>query len=321
MNDLTSPATAGSCTVHFVNDYDLAVRSTVKRHVAYHQSAQRRHRRSKLLLQSRQTRYLDWRRRCPTQSSETSIPITSTFVPDASASSALDPSGQPGSSSSALVKLQFESELLSNQTVSPSFPLMDISRVSHEDLMVQRCECSRMSYTTKIAQVLKSTVDLIKRCPQTTNRTVMDSIVAYIRKHEVPRQLLLAYLHATSPKAQTLGNSMRNQVDAHTYYGRGTNVLWNRLRHEDDGICDTLVQAVLLLVARAADLGQADEVQLHLGGLRSMVGQRGGINSFASSPLLLQQLRALGASRTYHLTLDCEFSCPSALRFQSRICL
>jgi hypothetical protein len=46
-----------------------------------------------------------------------------------------------------------------------------------------------------------------------------------------------------------------------------------------------------------------------------MVDQRGGINVFGHNPALQHQLWVIERSRTHHLTLSCDPSCPSSLRF------
>ena len=78
---------------------------------------------------------------------------------------------------------------------------------------------------------------------------------------------------------------------------------------------DANVQAVLLLVAYTADFRPPNEVRLHANALRTMVDQRGGIDAFSHTPALLQQLLAIEVSRRFHMTLDCQSSCPDPLRF------
>lgn len=107
----------------------------------------------------------------------------------------------------------------------------------------------------------------------------------------------------------------QDQVDAESYLGRGTNILWNRLRMPGDASSDANIQAVLLLVAYTADFGQASEVRLHADALRTMVDERGGIDAFGHNPALQHQLWAIEGSRESHLTLDCEPTCPRPLRF------
>ena len=80
---------------------------------------------------------------------------------------------------------------------------------------------------------------------------------------------------------------------------------------------DANIQAVLLLVAYAADNGSPQEVSIHLGALFRMIGDRGGMEMLASTAdsALMLQLKAISKSRRLHLTLDCGVDCPGQPRF------
>jgi hypothetical protein len=154
-------------------------------------------------------------------------------------------------------------------------------------------------------------------CEHYQSKDTLESSKAFMLENDTSRHLLLAYAYAyaikrTHPTAD--GNS-QNQVDARTNLGRGTSILRNRLQMAGHASSDANVQAVLLLVAYAADFSQADEVRLHADALRTMVDQRGGIDAFTDNPSLQHQLSVIGRSRRFHLTLDCESDCPDMLRF------
>lgn len=144
---------------------------------------------------------------------------------------------------------------------------------------------------------------------------MLDAAITYMREHEASRNLLLAYAYATRWKVNSSPETVQDQVDAQTHFGRGTNLLWNRLRAADHASSDSNIQAVLLLLAYTADFGQGNEVHLHARALQTMIEQRGGVEAMGHNPTLQHQLRVLERSRQLHLTLDCEPSCPSALRF------
>lgn len=145
--------------------------------------------------------------------------------------------------------------------------------------------------------------------------------MTFMREHESSRHILLAYAYAMRWKLQSSPDTVEDQVDAQTNLGRGTNILWNQLRLSGHESSDSIVQTVLLLVVYTADFGQANEVQLHIDALRTMVAQRGGINAFGHNPALQQQLWVLGNSRSFHLAFDCEDRCTSTLRFPTGLVL
>ena len=144
---------------------------------------------------------------------------------------------------------------------------------------------------------------------------MLDAALAFMREHEASRCLLLAHAHATRWRLQASPETVQDQVEAQSLLGRGTNMLWKELRMSGQAASDGAIQVVLLLLVYTADYGQVSEVRLHADALRTMVNQRGGIDAFPHNPALQQQLWAIETSRAFHLTLGCEASCSSALRF------
>ena len=136
-----------------------------------------------------------------------------------------------------------------------------------------------------------------------------------MQENDASRYLLLAYAYSMRSTHPAADQDPQDQVDAQTNLGRGTNVLWNRLRMPGHASSDANVQAVLLLVAYTADFGQPSEVRLHADALRTMIDQRGGVDAFSHRPALRYQLQAIEGSRRFHMTLDCESTCPDPLRF------
>lgn len=146
-------------------------------------------------------------------------------------------------------------------------------------------------------------------------RELFDAAIVFMREHEASTQLLLAYAYSMRSRTQFGPEIAEDQVAAQRHLGRGTNILWNRLRMQGHASSDANIQAVLLLVAYTSDFGQTDEYQIHAEALRTMVDQRGGLDVFGHNPALQQQLWAIERSRTYHLTLECDSTCPDPLRF------
>ncbi len=139
--------------------------------------------------------------------------------------------------------------------------------------------------------------------------------MASMQEHDASRNLLIAYAYAVRCRLSSSSEGASDQIDAQSYLGRGTNILWNRLHMPGHASTDANIQAVLLLVAYTADFGQAGDVRLHADALRTMVEQRGGIDSFGHNPALQHQLWAIEVSRQFHLTLGCAPTCPRPLRF------
>lgn len=105
--------------------------------------------------------------------------------------------------------------------------------------------------------------------------------------------------------------------DAQALYGRGTRLLRDRLTNPKTASSDGNIQAVLLLIAYAADTGSTEEVPIHLGALSRMIKQRGGLEMLERGidSTLKMQIRSISRSRRYHLTLECGPECPCEPRF------
>lgn len=139
--------------------------------------------------------------------------------------------------------------------------------------------------------------------------------MALIRTDEAATQLMLAYCYAIAARQEQRSEAAtQQQQHAQQYFGRGTNILWNRLRDPRHASSDANIQAVLLLVAYASDFGQSGEVEIHADALRTMVAQRGGTASIGNQTLR-GQLESIQASRRYHLTLWLDHECGTARRF------
>ncbi|EXJ65145.1 hypothetical protein A1O7_01485 [Cladophialophora yegresii CBS 114405] len=315
-----------SNVIEFVNSEDPNVRSAIQRHTAYHSAAQRREARSRLLRRSSQARYLEWTRR----------PTTDTDIATSSASSASSVSISPAPSQRERSEhptrpssLERRSSSNTDQavaepasgTISPATQ----AGISADNTVLDFCKYNfretrfkhetdqsihGRSDTTNLAPTVTSTF-----CEHYQSRDFLESSIAYMLEHDTSRHLLLAYAYARRRAHPAADGNPQDQVDAERNLGRGTNILWNRLQMAGHASSDANVQAVLLLVAYAADFGQENEVRLHTDALRTMVDQRGGTDAFTDNPPLQHQLLVIGSSRRFHLTLDCEAGCAELLRF------
>lgn len=152
-------------------------------------------------------------------------------------------------------------------------------------------------------------------CTNHESQQAGSTIIRFICSDEASSQLLLAYCYATSAKNQRNDAAAEQQrLQAQGYFGRGTNLLWNRLQDPSLASSDINIQAVLLLVAYAADFGQATEVGMHVDALRVMVEERGGIEAIDNSTLR-SQLEVIPSTRRWHLTFTSLEDCSSPLRF------
>ncbi|EXJ81475.1 hypothetical protein A1O3_07767 [Capronia epimyces CBS 606.96] len=285
--------------IEFVDSQDPNVRSAIQRHTAYHSAAQRRDARSRLLRRSSQTRYLEWGRRH--QQSTEATPATSSASSASSVSRSPAPSGPEGPEAA--------SRTTSNQTEQESEISTSLSETM-SNTGTTSIGGPAISDNDSILQFYRSTF-----CEHSSYRDIFDSAIAYILEHDAARHLLLAYAYAMRWRLQASSETVQDQVGAQSHLGRGTNMLWNRLQMPGHASSDSNIQAVLLLLAYTADFGQASEIRLHADALRTMVEQRGGLDTFRHNPGLQQQLWAIEISRQYHLTLGCEPSCPNPLRF------
>ena len=305
--------------IEFVDSQDPNVRSAIQRHTAYHSAAQRRDARSRLLRRSSQSRYLEWGRR----------PRLDTDVTTSSASSASSVSISPAPSmserpehqgqTSSSTQAEQESDRSTSRSASiPGIETMTIvpPAMSEEDSILQFCKSHTfLNFFRYNGNANISFLDSSTFCQHSQFRDLFDMATTFMREHEASRHLLLAYAYATRWKMNSSPETVQDQVDAQAHFGRGTNILWNRLRISGHASSDANIQAVMILIAYTSDFGQPREVSLHADALRTMVEQRGGIDAFGHNPALQQQLWQIERSREFHLTLGCEDSCTSALRF------
>lgn len=129
--------------------------------------------------------------------------------------------------------------------------------------------------------------------------------------------LLSAYVLACRGAISPGGPTESDLNDAQRLYGQGTRLLGNRLTNPQTASSDGNIQAVLLLIAYAADTGSAEEVPIHFGALSRMIKERGGLPALEEQidSTLRMQVRAISHSRRHHLTLGCTPGCPYETRF------
>lgn len=152
-------------------------------------------------------------------------------------------------------------------------------------------------------------------CQHSPNRAACEEIVSFAQTDEACTYLLLGY--SLSLRMHNGDSSDRDSDNtlARNYINRGTTLLRTRLSDSFTAAADVNIQAVLLLIAYTADFGSFDEVRIHANALRTMIDQRGGVEEEGYIPILVLQLRSIGLSRFFHLTLDCSDPCEGVLRF------
>ncbi|KAH0847967.1 hypothetical protein AYO21_03666 [Fonsecaea monophora] len=282
--------------IEFVDSQNPNVRSAIQRHTAYHSAAQRREARSRLLRRSSQTRYFEWTRR----------PRGDAEVATSSASSASSVSISPAPS------IPGRPEPPSRTTSDEQEAVSSTSEAAAD---------SALEMLPSTSQIIASTDDSVLEffratfCDHYQSSDMLESALVYMLENEVSRHLLLAYAYAVRRARSVAEENPQDQVEAERNLGRGTNILWNRLQMPGAASSDANIQAVLLLVAYTADFGDTSEVRLHADALRTMINQRGGVDAFTYNPALQHQLWVIEVSRRFHLTLDCESTCPDPLRF------
>lgn len=132
------------------------------------------------------------------------------------------------------------------------------------------------------------------------------------------RSLLTAYILATRFEEDS---RRKGASRAREFYGQGTRLLRESIATSGNTCSDSDIQAVLLLIAYAADSGSYREVSIHLEALARMIRQRAGQNGDQAviDPHIALQMKALPHSKVRHLTLDCEPECVSDSRFSEGI--
>jgi len=307
--------------VEFVDSQDPNVRSAIQRHTAYHSAAQRRDARSRLLRRSSQSRYLEWSRRPPKLENELTTSSTSSANSSLSISPVRSGSDRPDVPSRSSSNQTDQGSDFATQSTSlasgEDTPLTPSPAISVDDAVLQFCKCppDHSRYFAHGWYIEANGIvrpDIPTFCSHYRKRNFLESAIAFMREHEAPRYLLLAYVYGLRWRLQS---NPQDLVDAQSQLGRGTNILWNRLQADGHASSDPNIQAVLLLIAYTADFGQSSELRVHTDALRTMVEQRGGLDAFGHNPVLQGQLWAIEQSREFHLTFDCEQSCQNALRF------
>ncbi|KIW98891.1 uncharacterized protein Z519_00554 [Cladophialophora bantiana CBS 173.52] len=282
--------------IEFVDSQNPNVRSAIQRHTAYHSAAQRREARARLLRRSSQTRYFEWTRR----------PRGDADVAASSASSASSVSISPAPS------IPGRPDLPSRTTSDEQEAGSSTSEAAADSAVEMLPSASQIAISAD-----DSALDFLRDtfCDHYQSSDVLESALLFMLENEASRHLLIAYAYALQRSRALAEESPQDQVEAERNLGRGTNILWNRLRMPGQASSDANIQAVLLLVAYTADFGDPVEVRLHADALRTMIDQRGGIDTFTHNPALQHQLWVIEVSRRFHLSLDCEPSCPDPLRF------
>jgi hypothetical protein len=276
--------------IEFVDSQDPNVKSAIQRHTAYHSAAQRREARLRSLRRGTQPRYLEWGRRPVSEPPGTSPTREGGSTPAiGTAGSTQGSETGPGIDSHLLGQLPAWSAP-GSRSLSPNL------QVSAEDELA-------------IRNYLQNT------CEGLLNDPMQQLIIAFIRTDEACTQLLLAYCYATSA-GRTRQRAFAEQAlqSAQRYFGRGTNLLWNRLRDPGHASSDANIQAVLLLVAYTSDFGQENEVEIHADALRTMVAQRHGLIAITNT-VLRNQLASIADTRKYHLTMAAPHDCGAPVRF------
>lgn len=143
-------------------------------------------------------------------------------------------------------------------------------------------------------------------------------MIDYIKSTcEASIYLLSAYVLACGGAIHTEAPTKSDVNNAQRLYGRGTRLLGDRLTNPETASSDGNIQAVLLLIAYAADTGSAEEVPIHFRALFRMIKERGGLRALEEQVdlTLMMQVRAISRSQKYHLTLGCGPECPHEARF------
>lgn len=308
--------------ITFVDSQDPNSRSTIQRHTAHHSNAQRRDARLQS-LRSNRPRLLEWQRR-PSVEGDT-ITITSPSSSRSSASispapilstTAAAPSDiSPELSLLVTSTLEQTSMFASGRSESPVSPL--------EDEILTACKPNRPRALTILRGLMLTTffADLSNLCAHGNQETFRD-VLNYICATDVAsRCLMIAYMLALRCRGQEGTQAEADRTNAQRNYGRGTRLLRDRLTSSNTASSDENIQAVLLLIAYAADIGTPEEVSIHTSALRRMITQRGGLPNLTTSlpsPLVVQ-LNAVGVSRCEHLTLQCASNCQHRLRFPAGV--
>lgn len=282
--------------VAFVDTQDPNSRSTIQRHTAHHTNARRRDARLRSLRTSRPR--LEWQRRPSTDTEVASLASSQ----DSTASTA-PPSAPtlrknvsaPGSISTEVTKgedTNFESTILLSLPTRPSADSPLLSDRLVEDYLLHLCPFA--------------------------DKGNVQRVIKYIEDGDsCSKTLLFAVMLLSINLSSTENRGRAEDEETQQLYGKGTRLLRERLTDPEAASSDENMQAVLLLIAYAADTGSDSEVPIHLEALSRMVKERGGLEAIAPNmnPVLMMQITAVPRSRHYHLTLGCRSECLHKLRF------
>lgn len=292
--------------IEFVDSQDPNVKSAIQRHTAYHSAAQRRDARLRSLRRGGSSRFLEWGRRPvsepPATSPTAGSPTTSTSL----ASLTRTQTGSSFEDTPTRLRAPSFSSAPGSRSISPQVPVS-----AQEEAVLNQCKSQHL----RIIDNMLNKAVLQNLCRQSTTDPVQSAIIIFIRSDEACTQLLLAYSYAISATRRPDSESAQRDLQiAQRYFGRGTNLLWNRLRDPRNASSDVNIQAVLLLVAYASDFGNQNEVEIHADALRTMVAQRRGSSAITNS-ILRSQLESIEATRRFHLTLGFIHDCNAPPRF------
>lgn len=310
---LSSRQTPGPANIiEFVDSQDPNVKSAIQRHTAYHSAAQRRDARLRSLRRGSQSRFLEWSRRPVSEPpTKTAISSSTTALSDPQETLSSLQSSSSSEIGEGLLNVPGVASAPHSRSNSPRVPLS-----TQEEGVLQACTWMFNQGTEPpYSSTMLTTIDLETRCNENEHSLLQDSMVASMRTDEASTQLLLAYCYAIlTQQLHNTDNTTQQQESAQQYFGRGTNILWNRLRDPRHASSDANIQAVLLLVAYTSDFGSPSEVEIHAEALRTMVAERGGIAVIANRTLRAQ-LNNVQDSRTFHLTLGPDHECSAPRRF------
>ncbi len=311
--------------IEFIDSQDPNVKSAIQRHTAYHSAAQRREARIQSLRRGRQSRFLEWGRRQGAESAPAISPSSSSSPSQHTTTlQAADPDISPGSTrtSSATGLPVSEAQTLSRLTSRESASITTTLTPAEETLLqflrfyIRAQHNLVPSNRDSITHLRDLPVDT--PFPHQPESTILDTTIAYIRLDEACTHLLVAYAYSLRARLQeTSSATEQDNRTARRYLASATSLLRNRLGDSATASSDANIQVVLLLLSYTADFGSASEVEIHTDALRTMVQQRGGLESLSASgnTVLRRQLVAADDARKYHLTLICQDDCCREVRF------
>lgn len=285
--------------ITFVDSQDPRSRSAIQRHTAFHSNAQRRDARLQSLRSTSRPRVLEWQRR----PQDGVMAATST-----SASSSSSASPMPATRRALPVDFFTGS---SSSTAAEAVTVPGESQASNFSLIRPR-RANRVAEAESLRDYFDQHV-----CPHARHRAMQLQVVEYISADDACRCLFSAYVLAQQRHDGNAADEEQNRARTGLLMARGSALLRDKLETEPTVSSDGSIQAVLLMIAYTADFGNPDDVQIHANALRTMLAQRGGVESGLFPSLLAEQCAMVHRSRRFHLTFDCGESCDVPLRFAS----